>query len=84
MLPRYEWAVDYIDAMCFSNTYQPIIPTALKVELKDLSIKAQEAIFKTCQKREELLTSPFISPAAKAFHSLIFWNLDHDAAHYCK
>ena len=21
MLPRYEWAVDYIDAMCFSSTY---------------------------------------------------------------
>lgn len=21
MKPRYEWAVDYIDAMCFSDTY---------------------------------------------------------------
>ena len=28
MLPRYEWAVDYIDAMCYSNTYQPQIPAA--------------------------------------------------------
>ena len=40
MLPKYEWSVDYIDAMCFSNRYKAKIPTVQKMSLRDLTSEA--------------------------------------------
>ena len=50
-LPRYEWSVYYIDAMCYSNTYQPQIPSAQKLKLNQLSPEAQTALFRAHERR---------------------------------
>ena len=84
MKPRYEWPVDYIDAMCFSNTYTPQIPTAEKKELKDISNEAQNTIANFSRMRKELLESEHISPMGRDWHYEVFWKLDNNALYYCK
>ena len=70
--------------MCYSNTYNPQIPTAQRRPLKDISKEAREAIFKVSVQREMLINSPHLSPKAKLWHKEIFWMCDNDGLHYCK
>ena len=84
MLPRYEWPVDYIDAMCFSSTYQPEIPTAKMMEMKQLSEECLKALFVLRQKRGAILDSPFLSERAKNWHREVYFRQDNNALFYCK
>ena len=83
-LPRYEWQVYYIDAMCHSNKYQPQIPTAQKKELRDLSADGQLSLFRMYEAREFRVNSPYLSPETKAWHRQVHWMQDNNALYYCE
>jgi hypothetical protein len=84
MLPRYEWAVDYIDAMCFSNTYQPQIPTAKMLKLRDLSDPTKLAMYQLEKIKDSLIASPHLSQDAKDYVGYIRWQQKNFAFFYCK
>lgn len=82
--PRYEWVVDYIDAMCHSNLYQPEIPTAKIMRIEHLSREGQNTLFKLNKKRSMILSSPYLSKETKDWQEEVYWLQDNNALLYCR